>query len=217
MDAYSSERNGCRRSARDEPGAGYSWRRHAGVEAGDGPSILLLHGGIECGGAMWAPVVRRLAARNRVVVPDVPGMGESAPMPRLDAETFSGWLVDLMRQLQLRHPVVVAHSLIGSLTAIAARSTDAIGQLVIYAAPGIGPYRMPLRLKYVAVRFAIRPTARNAERFDRFARRPRCRPPARSRLVPGVRQVHPQSRGRTACQEDHASTHRHRDPPDSGH
>jgi pimeloyl-ACP methyl ester carboxylesterase len=40
---------------------------------------------------------------------------------------------------------------------------------VIYAAPGIGPYRMPLRLKYVAVRFAIRPTAGNAERFDRFA------------------------------------------------
>ena len=28
---------------------------------------------------------------------------------------------------------------------------------------------MPLHLRYVAVRFAIRPTLRNAERFDRFA------------------------------------------------
>jgi hypothetical protein len=28
---------------------------------------------------------------------------------------------------------------------------------------------MPLRLRYVAIRFAIHPSARNAERFDRFA------------------------------------------------
>ena len=40
---------------------------------------------------------------------------------------------------------------------------------MIYGAPGIGPYRMPAGLRYAAIRFAIRPTARNAERFDRFA------------------------------------------------
>ncbi len=138
-------------------------------EAGDGPPLLLLHGGIECGGAMWAPAVPRLAGRHRVVVPDVPGLGESAPAPRLDVETFTSWLIDLMRHLHLRRPLVVAHSLIGSLTAVAAARSDAISQLVIYAAPGVGPYRLPLRLRYVAVRFAIRPSARNAERFDRFA------------------------------------------------
>ena len=48
-------------------------------------------------------------------------------------------------------------------------ATRAIERLVVYAAPGVGPYRMPLRLRYVAIRFAIRPSARNAERFDRFA------------------------------------------------
>ena len=40
---------------------------------------------------------------------------------------------------------------------------------MIYAAPGIGPYRMPLGLRVVAIRFMLRPTARNAERFDRWA------------------------------------------------
>jgi hypothetical protein len=25
------------------------------VEAGDGPPLVLLHGGIECGGPIWAP------------------------------------------------------------------------------------------------------------------------------------------------------------------
>jgi len=42
-------------------------------------------------------------------------------------------------------------------------------RLVVYAAPGVGPYRMPLGLRVVAVRFGLRPTARNAERFDRWA------------------------------------------------
>jgi len=139
-------------------------------ELGTGPPLLLLHGGIECGGAMWAPVVGRLAERHRVVVPDVPGLGESAPAERLDADGYTGWLSGLLRQADLDRPAVVAHSLIGSLTArFAARRGDAFGRLVIYGAPGVGPYRMPMQLRYVAVRFAIRPTPRNAERFDRFA------------------------------------------------
>jgi 2-hydroxymuconate-semialdehyde hydrolase len=139
-------------------------------EVGDGPAILLLHGGIECGGAMWAPAVRPLADRYRLVVPDVPGLGESAAVARLDLETFARWLADLTRTMRLDRPVIVAHSLIGRLTAaVAAYRGIAGSQLVIYAAPGIGPYRMPPRLRYVAIRFAIRPTLRNAERFDRFA------------------------------------------------
>jgi 2-hydroxymuconate-semialdehyde hydrolase len=138
-------------------------------EAGDGPAMLLLHGGIECGGAMWAPAVHRLAEHYRVVVPDVPGLGESAPAPLLDVRTFTDWLNGVLRTLHLQRPVVVAHSLIGSLTVAAAPRIDRMGRLVIYAAPGVGPYRMPPRLRYLAVRFAIRPTARNTERFDRFA------------------------------------------------
>ena len=31
------------------------------LEAGDGPPLVLLHGGIECGGAYWAPVISSLA------------------------------------------------------------------------------------------------------------------------------------------------------------
>jgi 2-hydroxymuconate-semialdehyde hydrolase len=139
-------------------------------EVGDGPAILLLHGGIECGGVMWAPAARHLAQRHRVVVPDIPGLGESAPTPRLDVDTFATWLAALSRSMRLERPVIVAHSLVGSLTAsVAARPSFPAAQLVVYAAPGIGPYRMPPRLRYLAVRLAIRPTAANAERFDRFA------------------------------------------------
>ena len=119
---------------------------------------------------MWAPAARLLAERHRVVVPDIPGLGESAPATRLDADTFAGWLGALSRHMRLERPLIVAHSLIGSLTAsVAARRSLAGQHLVIYGAPGVGPFRMPWRLRYLGIRFGIRPTAANAERFDRFA------------------------------------------------
>ena len=141
-------------------------------EAGDGAPLVLLHGGIECGGAFWAPVVGRLAERHRLVVPDVPGLGESAPVDRLDDDTFATWLSGVLEQTRCERPTLVAHSLLGSTAArFAGRHGDLVRALVVYAAPGVGPYRMPMRLRYVAIRFAIRPTPRNAERFDRFALR----------------------------------------------
>jgi 2-hydroxymuconate-semialdehyde hydrolase len=140
------------------------------LEVGAGPPLLLLHGGIECGGAMWAPVLARLAQAHRVVVPDVPGLGESAPLPHLDIDSFSRWLAQLSRAADLQGVPIVAHSLVGSLAAhVASRGSDTIGRLVIYAAPGVAAYRMPARLRYVAIRFAVRPTERNAERFHRYA------------------------------------------------
>jgi pimeloyl-ACP methyl ester carboxylesterase len=140
------------------------------LDDGEGPPLLLLHGGVECGGAMWAPVLPQLMAHHHVVVPDVPGLGESAPMPRLDLKGFTSWFRALLEQTNLGRPAVVAHSLVGSLAArFATDHSSLLGRLVLYGAPAVGPYRMPMRLRYVAIRFAIRPTARNGERFDRFA------------------------------------------------
>jgi pimeloyl-ACP methyl ester carboxylesterase len=140
------------------------------LEAGSGDPLVLLHGGIESGGIMWTPVLAELARTHRVVVPDVPGLGESAPVSRLDVATFTDWFERLLELTHLDRPTVVAHSLIGSMAArCVARRGDMCGRLVVYAAPGVGPYRMPWRLRYVAIRFAIRPTERNAERLDRFA------------------------------------------------
>jgi pimeloyl-ACP methyl ester carboxylesterase len=140
------------------------------LEGGEGPPLVLLQGGIECGGAYWAPVVARLAATHRVIVPDLPGLGESEPVARLDAAAFADWFADLLRETCGEEPALVAHSLGGSLAArFAAAHGDLLRGLVIYAAPGIGRYRMPLGLRVVATRFALRPTERNAERFDRWA------------------------------------------------
>src|ERR687898_82180 len=85
------------------------------LEAGGGPPLVLLHGGIECGGAMWAPVVARLAESLRLIIPDVPGLGESNPAQRLDLESFATWFRHLLRETNVGKPVLVAHSLLGSL------------------------------------------------------------------------------------------------------
>jgi pimeloyl-ACP methyl ester carboxylesterase len=140
------------------------------LEAGEGPPLVLLHGGIECGGAYWAPLVRELAPNHRLVIPDVPGLGQSDPVPRLDPATFADWFAELLRATCEEKPTLIAHSLVGSLAArFAAEHGDRLHRLMIYAAPGIGPYRMPLGLRMVAIRFALRPSEGNAERFDRWA------------------------------------------------
>jgi pimeloyl-ACP methyl ester carboxylesterase len=140
------------------------------LEGGDGPPFVLLHGGIECGGAYWAPVLTGLAASHRLIVPDVPGLGESEALTRLDAPAFAEWFAALLRLTCDERPTLVAHSLLGSLAArFAAQRGDLLGRMVIYAAPGVGDYRMPPRLRTVAIRFGLRPTMRNAKRFQRFA------------------------------------------------
>ena len=140
------------------------------LEGGAGPSLVLLHGGIECGGAYWAPVVPRLARAHRVVIPDVPGLGESAPLSRLDGDSLGAWLEALVDVTCEEAPVLVAHSLTASLAAqaVAARP-GLVRRVVIYASPAIGRYRMPLRLRSAAMRFALRPTEANMRRFARFA------------------------------------------------
>ena len=50
------------------------------TDRGDGPALVLVHG-LMMTGAMFAPVLDRLAAHFRVIVPDLRGHGESRELP----------------------------------------------------------------------------------------------------------------------------------------
>jgi 2-hydroxymuconate-semialdehyde hydrolase len=140
------------------------------LDGGDGPPVVLLHGGIECGGVFWGAVVRGLVRTHRVIVPDVPGLGESTPVTHLRAEVFAEWFAALLSRTGVAAPTLVAHSLLGSMAArFGARHGDLLGRLMIYGAPAVGPYRMPWMFRATAVRFALRPSERNLERFARWA------------------------------------------------
>jgi 2-hydroxymuconate-semialdehyde hydrolase len=115
-------------------------------------------------------VISRLVENHRLVIPDAPGLGESDAVPRLNAYSFADWLVALLGLTCDEPPTLVAHSLLGTLAAdFSSRHGELLRQLLIYAAPGIGPYRMPIGLRVVAIRFALRPSAANMERFGRWA------------------------------------------------
>ncbi len=140
------------------------------LEGGEGPPMVLIHGGIETGGVYFAPVISGLAESYRVVVPDVPGLGESEPVSRLDSGVFAEWLAALIRLTCDERPTLLAHSLDGSLAAgFATRHADLLRGLVLYGAPGIGPYRIPLGLMMTAIRFNLRPSERNNARFADWA------------------------------------------------
>ncbi len=140
------------------------------LEGGDGPPMVLLHGGVECGGVIWTRITPQLVSDYRLLVPDLPGLGESTPLPRIDLDSFTAWMTALLAGVGTGKPVLVAHSLVGGLAAcFAARHGHLLSRLVVYASPGVVQYRVPLGLRYRAMRFAVSPTQRNFERFQRFA------------------------------------------------
>jgi pimeloyl-ACP methyl ester carboxylesterase len=118
----------------------------------------------------------------RLVIPDLPGLAESEPIARLDAPTFADWFAALLQETCQEPPTLIAHSLNGSLAArFAAARSDLLRRLMIYAAPGMGPYHAPLGLRD-AVRAAPDRPQRGAVRPLRLLR-------SRPGSPPGTRRV----------------------------
>ena len=66
------------------------------------------------GGIVWWRVIPRLVETNRVVIPDLPGLGESEPFQRqFDAVAVAEWLRELIRKTTDEPTTLVAHSLLG--------------------------------------------------------------------------------------------------------
>lgn len=105
---------------------------------GDGPPLVLVHG---LGGAAsnWVELAPALARRHRVLVPDLPGHGGSAPLPA--APTLSPFADAAARLAELEEMIpaaLVGHSL-GGLVALrlALLRPEAVNALVLAAAAGI--------------------------------------------------------------------------------
>lgn len=136
------------------------------LEGGDGPPMLLLHGAIQIGGVVWWRVIPRLAGSFRLVVPDLPGLGETAPAARLDTSAVTGWLSGLIEHTSTQPPTLVAHSAPGGLAArYAVEHSDRLRRLILVDAAGLGPFRPSPGLLVALVRSMARPSERNFERF----------------------------------------------------
>jgi pimeloyl-ACP methyl ester carboxylesterase len=128
------------------------------LEGGDGPPLVLLHGGIQAGGVIWWRVLPRLASTHRLVVPDLPGLGESAPAGRLDTPTVAAWLEALIQATCQEPPTLVAHSTPGALAARFAIERGAgLRRLVLVAAAGLAPFRPSPGMLVALGRSVLRP------------------------------------------------------------
>lgn len=86
--------------------------------AGKGESAVVLIHGIGDSSATWADVIPGLAARHRVVAPDLLGHGASAK-PRGDYSpgAYANGLRDLLSALGIERATLVGHSLGGAVAA----------------------------------------------------------------------------------------------------
>ena len=138
-------------------------------EGGQGPPVLLLHGGTQAGALLWWRVLPELCRRYRVLAPDLPGLGASEPMDSVDAEAFARWLRRLIDSACDEPPTVIAHSMPAALTArFAARSDGLLRRLVLVDATGLGPFRPSPAFLWAALRLTVRPSRHSLERFNRW-------------------------------------------------
>ena len=126
--------------------AGTTWHYRVG---GSGPALLLLHGYGDTGN-MWATIAPTLASTHRVIVPDLPGLGESrpaAPGATYDMASVARGLHALMGSLGVTRGAVAGHD-IGLMLAYAyaAQYPNEVTKLALMDAPipGVGPWQQVL-------------------------------------------------------------------------
>jgi pimeloyl-ACP methyl ester carboxylesterase len=110
-----------------------------GSDDGGGPPLVLVHG---LGGTIenWQSLAPRLAARHRVLVPDLPGHGHSGLLPEArDVDALADAVLGVVRAEELPGAVWIGHSLGGVVGLRAAvLQPTAVRGLVLAAAAGIG-------------------------------------------------------------------------------
>lgn len=113
---------------------------------GDGPAVVLLHGGGPGASGMsnYSRNVDALASRFRVVVPDMPGYGRSSKF--VDHDDPFGFLADSIRGLLDEMDLATAHLVGNSYGGAAALrlaldTPNRVGRLVVMGPGGIGTTR----------------------------------------------------------------------------
>ena len=114
------------------------------LTAGQGPTVLLLHGYAETS-RMWKLIIPQLAARFTVIAPDLPGIGDSSvPSDGLNMKTAAVRVHALAASLGVQKAEVVGHD-IGLMVAYAyaAQFPDEVTKLVLMDAflPGVGDWQ----------------------------------------------------------------------------
>ncbi|CAL9325678.1 alpha/beta fold hydrolase [Streptomyces sp. SudanB182_2057] len=106
--------------------------------------MVLLHG---LGGTSddWKSVMRELASRHRVVAPDLPGYGDSGPIPGTSPAAVADFVWAFADALGISRAAVMGHSEGGAVAvSMALQRPDRTTRLVLVSAAGLGRLINPL-------------------------------------------------------------------------
>ena len=108
-------------------------------EAGEGPTVLLIHG-MAGSSRTWRAVMPLLAERCRVIAPDLLGHGESVSTGGdYSLGGFAAMLRDLLAALDVEHVTVVGQSLGGGVAMqFAYQHPELVERLVLVSSGGLG-------------------------------------------------------------------------------
>jgi pimeloyl-ACP methyl ester carboxylesterase len=139
---------------------------------GDGPPLLLVHGHSGCW-QNWLENIPHLAARYRVVAPDLPGFGQSEmPAERISIENYGRFLGQLCDLLDLESAPIVGNSMGGFVGAEACiQYPDRASALVLVSAAGLSTKYLGLSSEFYR-RTSVRAFART---FNAYAAVPEAR------------------------------------------
>lgn len=140
--------------------------RTAVLEGGDGPPMVLLHGPGESA-LWWMRVLPELVSTHAVIVPELPGHGESviADNPLTPAHVRS-WLDEVIEHTTEDPPILVGHLLGGAIAArFAANHGDSVNRLVLVDSLGLGRFRPAPGFMLGLLRFMVRSNQRSYDNF----------------------------------------------------
>jgi pimeloyl-ACP methyl ester carboxylesterase len=126
----------------------HSAETSAGVVAfhdeGSGPPVLLLHG-FPASSWQWREFLPLLAARFRVIAPDLPGAGSSMPAEdvRLDLATLVRAVRELLESLEVERYAVVAHGVGAAVAQLLALDGSGVDALVLLSAATLDAWPSP--------------------------------------------------------------------------
>ena len=117
---------------------GAAWLNH--VRQGSGEPLLLLH---SLGGSLvqWSPVMDRLAAEREVIAVDMPGFGESPPLPQgvsPRAANLATAVLDFYDALGIEGKPAVAGISLGGWVAIECARQGGAGAVIALCPAGFG-------------------------------------------------------------------------------
>jgi pimeloyl-ACP methyl ester carboxylesterase len=108
-------------------------------EGGQGPTLVLLHG-FAADKTVWLPLAGQLTAHFHVVIPDLPGWGESSRDPGADyaIQAQAQRLQAFLDALRLQRFVLVGHSMGGAIAGVyAAAHPQGVAALALLDAYGL--------------------------------------------------------------------------------